>query len=110
MLYAKWVYSWMIRLVSEQQRVQVCCRLSSPKDHMLLNHMLWFPTPNLGQDAADSTTVLFLGLRIINPVETVIKMLEEHTQKLEELVHKRSELLYEEKQKAEGLLYSVLPV
>jgi len=54
--------------------------------------------------------VLFLGLRIINPVETVIKMLEEHTQKLEELVHKRSELLYEEKQKAEGLLYSVLPV
>jgi len=39
----------------------------------------------------------------------MVKMLEIHTIRLENIVHERSQAFYEQKEKVDSLLYSILP-
>jgi len=47
--------------------------------------------------------------RAIHAIDNMVKMLEIHTVRLENIVHERSQELYEQKQRADSLLYSILP-
>jgi hypothetical protein len=52
---------------------------------------------------------MLIGFRKINVIDNMIRMLEQHTEHLEELVESRTQELDEEKKKVENLLYNILP-
>lgn len=52
---------------------------------------------------------MLIGCRKINVIDNMIRMLEQHTEHLEELVESRTQELDEEKKKVENLLYNILP-
>jgi hypothetical protein len=47
--------------------------------------------------------------RVIRAIDNMIKILEIHTQQLEATAIQRSTEIYEQKKKAEELLYNILP-
>ena len=47
--------------------------------------------------------------RVIRAIDNMIMMLEVHTQQLEETAFQRNREFYEQKARAEDLLYSILP-
>ena len=53
--------------------------------------------------------MLLVFFRAIQAIDNMVKMLEIHTVRLENSVHERSQELYEQKQRADSLLYSTLP-
>lgn len=51
----------------------------------------------------------YLLFRPIRAIDNMIKILEVHTQQLEDIAFLRSKEVYEQKARAEGLLYNILP-